>query len=357
MSTHKGQGQVKGSSFMKQVKRHISELLHGPRYQACEEIPVAKLMTEQMINSHAWCKPLNDPADWRNADDSQHMRPDDPVLGIYRNGQAWALPWWIMKNHHVANLVLEDEPILVTLCEVCSSAGAFLAAPDSQRYTFRLAGMYNGTNLITDLETGSFWNPFKAEVLGDEKCRVRLQRIPLAQCEWQEWLKMHPTTQVVWDKQKQREGHGSSHSPGSPGIGPNMQKTLLRPVDERLPHNTLVLGVEGKANGCAFPLDELNDTGAVLHTQVEGTDTVIFHMPGSMHALAYSPELNGEQLVFKMDEQGLITDTATVSRWNYAGECYAGEHLGSCLDYLNSGLEEWYIWAAYHPDTEIYDPR
>jgi len=338
----------------KRIKRWIRGLITGRQYEKSGQLEVAKIMSDRMLRSHAWCKPLNEPAEWRGNGDFGHMRPDDPVLGVYRDGKAWALPWWIMKNHHVANLILNGQPILVTLCEVCSSASAFLPNPDGQHHTFRLAGLYNGTNLITDLESGSLWNPFKGESLSGPREGTLLERIPLAQCTWREWLEMHPDSLVLWDEQKQREGHGSAQSPGSPGLGADMRETLLRPFDKRLEHNTLVLGVEGDGTGQAFPLCELDKIGPVLHARVDGRDIVILHLPGSLHALAYSPDLNGERLSFSRNDEGIIVDDSTGSQWNYAGECFAGERTGSKLDFIGSGVEEWYIWAAYHPSTRLF---
>jgi hypothetical protein len=335
------------------VKRQIRAVFKGHRYAPYKELPGAKIMTKRMLGSHAWCKPLNEP-DWRSAGDYSHMRPRDPVLGFYRNGKAWALAWWIMKNHHIANLVLDSQPVLITLCEMCSSASAFYPNPDSQLFHFRLGGMYNGTHMITDLETGSFWNPFRGEALIGPKKGVVLERIALAQCEWREWLDMHPGSFVLWDEQKQREGHSWFNSPGSPGIGLEMRETLVRPIDERLEHNTLVLGVEGDGTGFAFPLQELDKVGPVMHTTVDGDDIVIFHLPGSWHTLAYSPLLDDDKLEFLQDEQALITDKQTGSHWDYAGECYAGQRRGNKLRYVKSGVEEWYIWAAYHPSTGIF---
>src|ERR1700682_2528221 len=67
-----------------------------------------------------WVLPLNNP-EWRASSDADHMKRDDPVLGLYRHGKSWAIPWWIIKNHHVANLTLEGQPLLIAFCEICSS--------------------------------------------------------------------------------------------------------------------------------------------------------------------------------------------------------------------------------------------
>jgi hypothetical protein len=208
------------------------------------ELPQARFFGADQL-AHHWHQPLNDPV-WTRAYD--HLRDDDPVLGVYLNRQARALPWWIMKNHHVANLVFDDLPVLVTLCEMCTGAAAFRAEVEGRRLAFRLLGQYNATILLGDTSTNSLWSPFTGVALTGVMRGAALERLPLWQCLWSEWLAMHPTTEVLYGEQALREGHGSEFSPGSPGILPGFRASFVRPLDERLPHNTLVLGVENGAN-------------------------------------------------------------------------------------------------------------
>jgi hypothetical protein len=53
--------------------------------------------------------------EWLPAAADDHMRPDDTVVGMIVDRKAYAIPWWVMKNHHVANLVLDGTPIMAVL--------------------------------------------------------------------------------------------------------------------------------------------------------------------------------------------------------------------------------------------------
>ena len=236
-----------------------------------EELPHARFFKADEL-AHSWCQPLNEPV-WTTA--YGHLRDDDPVLGVYLNRQARAMPWWILKNHHVANVAFGDMPVLVTLCEMCSGAAAFRAEAEGRRLNFRLRGQYNGTILLDDTTTHSQWSPFTGVALAGVMRGATLERLPLLQCLWSEWLEMHPTTEVLYGEQALREGHGSQFSPGSAGIGPGFLKSLLRPLDERLPHNTLVLGVENGASARAYPLETLARIGPVLNDSLAGADLVV----------------------------------------------------------------------------------
>jgi len=151
-----------------------------------------------------------------------------------------------------------------------------------------------------------------------------------------------------------RKGFGAHHRPGSPAIGTKLRTTLVDPIDERLRHNALVLGVLANGAAAAFPLEQLRQSGAVLHATVGDEDIVVFHRPGTLHTLAYSAVLDGERVEFEVGALGRVVDTRTGSHWSYAGECADGPLRGKKLRYVNSGIVEWYVWAAQHPSTTIF---
>jgi len=246
-------------------------------------------------------------------------------------------------------------PVLATLCEMCSGAAAFRAEADGRRLMFRLRGQYNATILLDDASTESLWSPFTGVALAGVMRGAALERLPLWQCLWSEWLAMHPTTQVLYGEQALREGHGSEYSPGSPGIGPEFRTTLVRPLDERLPHNTLVLGVENEANARAYPLERLARIGPVLNDSLGSAEIVVRCRPGTLHALAFHRRVGDRVLVFGHSETRGVYDEQTGSVWNEMGEAVSGPLAGTQLVYLRSGIEEWYAFAAYHPDAEIFE--
>jgi hypothetical protein len=236
------------------------------------ELPQAQLFGAQQLADN-WRQPLNDPV-WTDVYD--HLRDDDPVLGLYLGRRAWALPWWIMKEPHAANLSFDDRPVLVTLCVMCSSASAFRAEVEGEPLVFRLRGKYNGS------------------------------------------------------------------------------ATLVRPLDGRLPHNTLVLGVENAAKARAYPLQALARIGPVLNDSLGGAEIVLMCRPGTLQGLAFRRRVGDRVLIFRHSETRGVYDEQTGSVWNEMGEAISGPLAGTRLAYLESGVGEWYQFAASHPDTEIY---
>src|SRR5688572_24570843 len=83
--------------------------------------PLPGMRVVENESTMPWIQPLDAP-EWMPGRNAEQMRADDFVLGIIVEGQAYALPWWVMKNHHIANLTIGDTKLLVALCENCSSA-------------------------------------------------------------------------------------------------------------------------------------------------------------------------------------------------------------------------------------------
>jgi hypothetical protein len=194
------------------------------------------------------------------------MRPDDPVVGITTNKGAYAIPWWVLKNHHVANFDVDGEETLVTLCEACSSAAAFDPRVEGERLHYRIVGLYSGTHILRNQETQTFWLSFLGTGMDGPHRGKQLRRRRLDQAVWADWLAMHPETFVAFAEESARSGHGSKHSPGTPLLAKKMEETLQRP-DSRAPQHDLVLGVMVEGAERAYPMKELSKNGSVLQVK------------------------------------------------------------------------------------------
>lgn len=300
--------------------------------------------------SHAM--PLSDPV-WLAARDASHMLPDDPVTGVLpEGGRPRALPWWVMKNHHAANLLLDGEPVLVTLCELCSGSAAFTRRlEDGRSLSFQLIGAYKGTHILADYETVSLWASFEGYSLFGSLQGKRLPRLPSYLSTWQEWVEHFPDTLVTDGEGEPRDGHGSKCFPGS--LETPMGK--LDRIDPRLRQNELMLGVDADGRSRAYPLSSLTRAGAVVNDQLGDTPIAVLSLPDSWMAIAFERRLDGQVLSFERRADGSILDRATGSAWSLAGRASSGPLAGARLRHARSRVEEWYVWAAYHPDTDIFD--
>ena len=108
----------------------------------------------------------------------------------------------------------------------------------------------------------------------------------------------------------------------------------------------------------------------MVNDRVGGEDVVIFWTEGTASALdtsnipegrevgstvTYSRVLDGTTLDFEFKD-GKIIDTQTGSEWNIFGQAVAGELKGKQLTPLVSINHFWFSWAAFKPETMIYQP-
>ena len=67
----------------------------------------------------------------------------------------------------------------------------------------------------------------------------------------------------------------------------------------------------------------------------------------------FRPEAAGQALTFRADGEQII-DNETGSRWNVLGKAVNGSLAGEELSPIVHGAHFWFAWAAFQPDTRIY---
>lgn len=295
------------------------------------------------------CHPLEDPT-WVDGRSADHMRPDDPVLGIANDDGAWALPWWVMKNHHVANLDLAGQPRTVIFCEACATGGLYDPVIEGTRYRWAVTGMADGVTIMRDLQSGSLWNSLSMQPIhGPATALPRPTRLPLVQSRWSEWLAAHPDTLVAFEVESARRGHGAKHR--SPDHRERrFRKTKSVKDDRRLDQLSLVLGVDTGTGRAAYPLDELDAAGGIVNDTVGDIDVVVVHRPGTWIATAFERMHDGTKLDLTWDGPHLV-DNDTGGRWSELGMPVDG---GEPLAYVRSGIEKWHAWSGIFPDARLY---
>ena len=237
------------------------------------------------------------------------------VLGLDFNGQTKAYPIAILNYHEVVNDYFGDIPVVITYCPLCGSGVAFLAEAGGQVRTFGVSGLlYNSDVLLYDRETESLWSQLRMEALSGPAAGVSLRPLSLSRTSWASWEEQHPKTVVL----SPETGHNRNYQ-GNPYPLYEELDQLFFPVnheDDRLPPKTWVLGVEINGKFKAYSLETLADA-----RRGKLTDS-----------------FQGHELTFHYDEQ---SQSAQVS---------------------SPGLETvpviqlyWFAWAAFHPETAVYE--
>jgi hypothetical protein len=109
----------------------------------------------------------------------------------------------------------------------------------------------------------------------------------------------------------------------------------------------------------------------VINDAQGGIDLAVFHESGTSSALGagiiaeaedvgatgvFDPNLDGQQLTF-VRQGDQIVDEQTGSTWNVLGQAVDGPLAGQNLAPIVHGDHFWFAWAAFRPDTIVYQSQ
>jgi thiol-disulfide isomerase/thioredoxin len=242
----------------------------------------------------------------------------------------------------------------LSLCEQCTGAAAFRRTLDGRVLSLDVPGVYNGTIILKDRETGTLWAPFNGRALEGPLAGKKLARLPLSLTRWKEWKERHPDTGVLWGPEAARGGHGSWYAPGKWGIVGEMGSTI-QSWDPRMPENTLVYGVETEGFAKSYPLAEVR-ARRLVNDRV-GAVPIVVAAAGELEVAAFDRRLEGGVLTFSPSADGtaLMIDDETKSAWSREGRALRGPLQGAQLAALDGYVVEWHVWSAYNPEAAVLE--
>ena len=316
--------------------------------------------------------PAIDQPRFESLDEGDGWLGDDwPVIVYENNGDARAYPLAILTWHEIINDDVGGEPIAITFCPLCNASIAFSRLlPDGTTLSFGTSGNLRNSDLIMyDRETQSWWQQFTGEAIVGTLTGTRLTIRPSQIVSWAAFKQAFPEGRVLSRDTGHSRAYGQNPYPGYDSIH-NSPFFPVAGEDERLALMERVVGILVEDRGFAYPFDSLS-TQRVVNDTPGGTPVVVLWSPGTLSALdsssmqnsrmvgsaaAYEATLDGQLLTFEPDGEALFRDQETGSRWTIFGRAVDGELEGSRLTPIPSGVYLWFAWAAFQPDTVIWQP-
>ena len=215
---------------------------------------------------------------------------------------------------------------------------------------FNLLGLYQGVFLMTDRNTGSVWAHLDGIASQGPLAGVRLKFLPLPVTTWAVWKSDHPNTTVLDNNTQYQQWYGTQYLESG-------NDQIAQYGDNRMPGNSLVVGVEANGAFTGFAVDTLIAEGGVVNAEVGGVPVVVVYDDATNTGIAYRRTVSGETLNFHAERNGgllFLVDDQTSSRWTKLGAAISGAKDGQTLDFTTSFISKWYGWSAYHPGTGLY---
>ncbi len=308
--------------------------------------------------------PIDDPSFESIADASGWLQPQSPVIAFELNGIARAYPLAILTRHEIVNDMVDDVPVAVTFCPLCNSALVFERTVDEQVLRLGVSGLLRNSDLIMwDDVTQSWWQQFTGEGIVGEYTGTTLTFLPSQVVGFSAFAEQYPEGEVL-----ARAGRDYGSNPYV-GYDSSAQPFLFRgELDDRLfPTDRVLAGLIG-GEAMAYPFAILSEE-VVINDTVGERAVVAFWQPGATSALdqssiddsrdvgmaaLYNRDLDGEVLTFSVDDDGIIRDDQTGSRWNVFGTAVEGDLSGSQLRQELAFPHFWFAWVAFRPETRLF---
>jgi hypothetical protein len=295
----------------------------------------------------------------------------EPIIQVERNGKVKGYPLQILTWHEIVNDRVGDTPVVVTFCPLCNTAIAFERRVGGKVLDFGTTGRLRFSNLIMyDRQTETWWQQATGEAIVGELTGTQLQFIPAPLVSWAEFKDANPGAAILSRETGYMRSYGENPYPGYDDIDqpPFLYDGPLTP--ETLPAVARILAVEIENEAVAYPYEVLSDVKTV-NDRVGEEDIVIFWTPGTASALddrnisegedvgsaaAYSREVDEKILTFRPEGVNFIDDE-TGSTWDIQGLAVEGALAGERLEEVVGMNHFWFSWAAFKPDTRIYQPE
>jgi hypothetical protein len=294
----------------------------------------------------------------------------EPVIFFQIGDDARAYPIQIFMWHEIVNDTVDSVPVVITFCPLCNTAIAFERTVNGQVLDFGTTGRLRYSNLIMyDRQTETWWQQATGEAIAGEMTGTRLVFRPAAIISWADFKAVHRQGQVLSRETGFSRPYGDNPYVGYDDV--NNPPFLYRGPETPnvLPPVARVLTIDLNGEAAAYPYDVLQEVRVVNDT-VGGTEVVVLWTAGTASALdtftvaggrdvgtasAFARDLDGQSLTFAFDGS-LIVDNETGSAWDVLGRTLSGPLAGKQLTPVVAINHFWFSWAAFKPETRIYQP-
>lgn len=312
---------------------------------------------------------LDDPQFITVEEANEWLESQEPIILVKIGDDAQAYPLQILMWHEIANATVGDVPVTVTFCPLCNTGISFERTFDGQVLDFGTTGRLRNSNLIMyDRQTETWWQQATGEAMAGEYTGRRLTPVPSFMISWEDFKTAYPDGKVLSKETGYNRSYGRNPYGGYDNINSSPFFFSGELPEGDLPPMARVLTVEIDDEAVGYPYQVLEEVHVVNDT-VGGTDLVVIWDAGTASALdagsvaggrdvgaavTFSREVDGQTLTFTFDGENIL-DEQTESVWNVLGQAVSGPLAGSQLTPITSINHFWFSWAAFRPETRIYE--
>ena len=313
---------------------------------------------------------IDDPTFVTVSEADEWLEDVEPVIFFQIGDDARVYPIQIFMWHEIVNDTVGDVPVVITFCPLCNTAIAFERTVDTQVLDFGTTGRLRYSNLIMyDRQTETWWQQATGEAIVGELTGVQLAFRPASIIAWADFKANYPDGKVLSRETGFNRAYGDNPYVGYDDV--NRPPFLYRGPDTpgELPPVARVLTIDLNGEAVAYPYDVLQQV-QVVNDVVGGTNIVVLWAMGTASALdagtvaggrdvgaanAFARDLDGQALTFSSIGSQIV-DNETGSAWDVLGRAVSGSLVGKQLTPVVAVNHFWFSWAAFKPETRVYQP-
>ena len=311
--------------------------------------------------------PAIDAPSYVSIDDADAWIGDrEPIIAVEVDGMARAYPLQILTWHEIVNDTLNEKPLVVSFCPLCNTAIAFEREFNGQILDFGTTGRLRYSNLIMyDRQSETWWQQATGRGIVGEYTDEQLSFYPAVMISWADFKSQYPDGDVLSKDTGFNRSYGRNPYAGYDDINQTPFLFTGELYEDLLPAMARVLTIELNDEAVAYPYDVLEEVGTV-NDEVGGESIVVFWTEGMASALDTAIIEAGQDVgsaVAYLSEgkiffakNGVIYDEETGSIWSIFGEAIDGNLKGKMLTPVVSVNHFWFSWAAFKPETRVYQP-
>jgi len=302
---------------------------------------------------------------------AEWLAGNEPVIAVDLEGEARAYPLQILTWHEIVNDTIDDLPVLVSFCPLCNSAIVFERVVNGEPTEFGTSGLLRNSDLIMyDRQTESLWQQFTGNAIVGDQVGNQLTFLPSSLISFDDFRSAYPDGVVLSRETGFNRPYGQNPYVGYDTIGGRDPFLFRGEIDGRLPavERVVTVSLEDEGIDVAYPLSTLSELG-VINDKQGSQNLVVFHADGTASALGaaqiaegedvgatgvFDPVVDGQLLTFSKEGSDQFIDAETGSTWNITGQAIDGPLAGTQLEPIIHGDHFWFSWAAFKPDTIIY---
>lgn len=218
---------------------------------------------------------------------------------------------------------------------------------------FRLAGINNQNFIMSDEETGSWWQQVTGCAILGPLSGECLEAAPWDEVTFAVWKQEHPQTQVLLPDDTVKKKYASAE--WEKKVAEYATVTPVDPGDELKPRD-LIVGVTVSSVAKAYPWTALEAQNPIIDS-VGDTPLLLLLHPDGKSMRCFDRRVDGRTLELFLKagtNTPVLVDSGTGSEWDFSGHSMSGPLSGRRLARVACLKDFWFDWKTYHPSTRVF---